>query len=384
MKKFIIYSIIVILVAVGITLYQINVGQKSISIPLRQENNNNTQEKSSQRIEIVASNLEIPWEIVFLPVSQTSGSNKDILVTERVGRLSMVSGGQTKTIAKIEDVKVIGEGGLMGMALHPNFQNNNYIYFYYTYAGQNSDTKNRLVRYKLKNDILSDRKILIDNIPGAVFHNGGRIKFGPDKFLYITTGDSLEPSLAQNTNSLAGKILRITDEGKVPLDNPFTSIQDKPFARLVYSYGHRNPQGLSWDDKGRLWATEHGNSTKDEINVIVKGKNYGWPTITGDELKDGMESPFAQSGSETWAPAGSEFLNGSLFFGGLRGQALFDLKVSNGNAIITKHFLEEFGRIRAVTAGPDGFLYISTSNRDGRGTVKESDDKIIKVDISKL
>lgn len=368
MKKLTIFSTIVILIALVITLYQVKIGQKSISIPLPQNDNKN-QDKPNQRIEIVATNLEIPWEIVFLP-------NKDILVTERVGRLTLISGGKTRTIAKINDVKVFGEGGLMGMTLHPNFKSNKYIYFYYTYAGQNSDTKNKVVRYKFENNSLSDRKILIDNIPGAVFHNGGRIKFGPDNFLYVTTGDSLEPSLAQNTNSLAGKILRVTDEGRAVFDNPFKN--------LIYSYGHRNPQGLAWDNEGRLWATEHGNSTKDEINIIVKGKNYGWPTITGDEARSGMESPLAQSGSETWAPAGAEFMNGYLFFGGLRGQALFDLKLSRGNAIITKHFLEEFGRIRAVTLGPDGFIYISTSNRDGRGSARENDDKIIKIDPLQL
>ncbi len=361
MKKFLISSAVIIIIAIGISIYQISIGQKPVNAPLK--------DKPSQRIETVAQNLEIPWEMVFLP-------NNDILLTERVGNLKLISNGQTKTIAKISDVKPYGEGGLMGLAIHSNFKSNKYIYLYYTYSGNENKTLNRVVRYKFENNALSQQKILIDNIPGAIFHNGGRIKFGPDNYLYITTGDSLEPSLAQDKNSLAGKILRVTDEGKPAPSNPFKN--------QVYSYGHRNPQGLSWDNQGRLWETEHGQSATDEVNLIVKGKNYGWPLIRGDQTGTSMETPFAQSGNETWAPAGAESLNGSLFFGGLRGQALFELKVGNGNTIIRKHFLQEFGRIRDVVLGPDGFIYISTSNRDGRGNPRNNDDKILKIDPSKL
>ncbi len=368
MKKFLFSFGIVIAIAIGISIYQISIGQKPVNAPLK--------DKPSQRIETVANNLEVPWEFVFLP-------NGDILLTERTGALKIISNGQTLTIAKIPDVKAYGEGGLMGLALHPNFSSNNYIYLYYAYSGESDQTLNRVVLYKFSNNSLSDRKVLIDNIPGAINHNGGRLKFGPDGFLYITTGDSLNPSLAQDKNSLAGKILRVTDEGKPTPSNPFKN--------QVYSYGHRNPQGLSWDNQGRLWATEHGQSATDEVNLIVKGKNYGWPLIRGDQTGTSMETPFAQSGQETWAPAGAVFLpagrqgtNGSLFFGGLRGQALFELKVGNGSAIIRKYFLQEFGRIRDVVLGPDGFIYISTSNRDGRGNPRNNDDKILKIDPSKL
>lgn len=361
MKRFIVFSAIAAIIAIGISVYQKSYDPKPV--------NTRIETKENKKIEILAKNLEIPWEIEILP-------NKDLLFTERSGKLKLLTNGQTKTIANIPDVKVFGEGGLMGLALHPDFSLNNYIYLYYTYEAINNQTKNRVIRYKLENNNLSNGKILIDNIPGAVFHNGGRIKFGPDGFLYITTGDSLEPSLSQDTNSLAGKILRATDEGEIAPDNPFNN--------LIYSYGHRNPQGLAWDEAGRLFETEHGNSAHDEINIIVKGKNYGWPVITGDQTKNGMEPPFAESGAETWAPAGAEFLNGTLFFGGLRGQTLFGLKINNGNAIISKYFIQEFGRIRAVTKDTDGFIYISTSNRDGRGSVNALDDKIIKIDASEL
>lgn len=369
MKKFLFFAAFAILVSITISFYQKKFGKLGPSLTNTSQTPTQNETSKVEKISTVANNLEVPWEIVFLP-------NRDILLTERTGSLKLISNGQTTTIAKISDVKVYGEGGLMGLALHPNFSSNHLIYIYYTYSGQNNQTLNRVVRYKFENNTLSEQKTLVDKIPGAIYHNGGRIKFGPDGFLYITTGDTLNPSLAQNTNSLAGKILRTTDEGKVVSDNPFNN--------LVYSYGHRNPQGLAWNKQGRLWETEHGQSATDEVNIIVKGRNYGWPNIVGDQTKSGMEAPLAQSGKETWAPAGAVFYNGSLFFGGLKGQALFQLKISNGNAIITKHLLEEYGRIRNVVLGPDNLLYITTSNRDGRGNPNANDDRILRIDPVQL
>lgn len=372
MGRFVIFSLVILTIALGLTLFQ--KAGRQVSSPLPNSTSSPTEQAPSSgrvsRVSIVSDNLEIPWEMVFLP------EKNDILLTERVGNLKLISKEQPKIIAKIPDVKVYGEGGLMGLALHPNFESNNYIYLYYTFAGENDRTLNRVVRYKFSMSSLSERKIIIDNIPGAIFHNGGRIKFGPDGFLYVTTGDSLNPSLAQNTNSLAGKILRTTDEGKMVSDNPFNN--------LVYSYGHRNPQGLAWDGQGRLWETEHGPSATDEVNIIVKGRNYGWPEIKGKQRKDGFESPFVQSGQETWAPAGAVILNSSLFFSGLKGEALFELQTENGIANIKAHFKNEFGRIRNVVLGPDSLLYISTSNRDGRGNPNSNDDKILKIDPKQL
>ena len=268
------------------------------------------------------------------------------------------------------------KGGLLGMALHPRFLENRWIYLYLTTA-VGSSLNNKVERYRLEGDLLSEKKVIIDNIPGAAYHDGGRIAFGLDGYLYITTGDAGSPNLAQDINSLAGKILRLKDDGLIPADNPFNS--------AVYSYGHRNSQGLAWDSKGRLWATEHGRSGilsgLDELNLIEKGKNYGWPVIQGYEKREEMESPIAQSGpDETWAPAGLAFWDGSFFFGGLRGEALYEARAVGTEQVSLKvHFRNVFGRIRAVVLGPDEFLYITTSNTDGRGEPKTNDDKIIRI-----
>lgn len=321
-----------------------------------------------KNIEVIAENLEIPWELVFLP-------NGDMLVTERPGRLLRI-GNETKLITEIEGVEHVGEGGLLGMVLHPNFSRNRWLYLYLT-TKESGGLTNRVERYRLQNDKLSEKEIILDDILGAKFHDGGRIEFGPDGYLYITTGDAGNKPSAQDTTSLNGKILRITEDGSIPADNPF--------GNAVYSYGHRNPQGIAWDNEGRLWSTEHGpsglQSGFDEVNLIKKGGNYGWPELKGDEEKVGMISPSIQSGADdTWAPAGLEYLNGSLFFAGLRGEALYEAKIGSGYSLILKmHFGEEFGRLRAVRLGSDGFLYVTTSNRDGRGEVNVGDDKIIKI-----
>ena len=314
-------------------------------------------------VAVVAENLEIPWDLVFLP-------NGEILVSERSGFLVKLS---DQSRIAITGTKHQGEGGLLGLALHPNFSNNNFLYLYLT-ATVNGGLLNRVERYIWQADTLNFDKIIIDNIPGASYHDGGQLEFGPDGFLYIATGDAGDSNLAQNVNSLAGKILRLHDDGSIPVDNPWGT--------AVYSYGHRNVQGLAWDGQGRLWATEHGRSGVrsgfDELNLIAPGKNYGWPEIEGDAVKNNMETPVINSGATaTWAPAGLAYLDGSLFFGGLRGNALYQFDISSGQ--LTSHFYQEFGRIRAVVKGPDGFLYISTSNRDGRGEVQAGDDKIIKI-----
>lgn len=335
-----------------------------------------TQEKTPQA-QVIATNLDTPWGIAFLP-------NGELLVTERQGNVKRVDqNGNVATVATLSQVREIGEGGLLGITLHPDFSKNNYVYLYYTYSGSGNDTLNRVVRMKFENNKLSNEQIIVDKIPGASNHNGGRIKFGPDKLLYITTGDAQEPSLAQNTSSLAGKILRVTDEGKPAPGNPF--------GNPVYSYGYRNVQGLAWDKKGQLWATEHGRSGLasgfDELNLIVAGKNYGWPEIQGDEEKAGMIKPRAHSGeSTTWAPSGAAIVNDAIFFAGLRGQSLYQIKLYSDRIYkmeqqleVQTHLQNEFGRLRDVVVGPDNMLYITTSNRDGRGSPASDDDKIIKV-----
>jgi glucose/arabinose dehydrogenase len=320
----------------------------------------------------VAKKLEIPWALDFLP-------DGGIIFTERPGRVRLIDpreGLLPEPLLTIAEVAHRGEGGLLGIAVHPDFGENPFIYVYYTYQ-QDGSLANRVVRFRKQDNKLLEEKIIIDNIPGAYLHNGGRIKFGPDGRLYITTGDALNPDLAQDKNSLAGKILRLNDDGTIPEDNPFP---DSP----VYSVGHRNPQGLTWDEQGRLWATEHGARATDEINLIEPGKNYGWPVIRGEETAAGLESPVIQSGEETWAPSGAAFFQGSLFFAGLRGQSLYQLRIEDRAVTLRRHLTETFGRLRDVSAGPDGFLYLLTSNRDGRGAPIAEDDRIIKINPKEL
>lgn len=320
-------------------------------------------------IRLIAEDLDIPWEVVALP----SG---DFLVSERTGNLVLLSQSGNRTDIVVDGVESAGEGGLLGITLHPDYEKNSQIYLYLT-AKEGDMLVNRVVRYVLSIDgAISGKTIIIDGIPAANSHDGGRIKFGPDGKLYVTTGDAGESNLAQSLDYLGGKILRLNADGTVPEDNPFTGSP-------IWSYGHRNPQGLAWDGENNLWAVEHGRSGTasgyDEINLIEAGKNYGWPVVEGDAAKDGMVSPKAQSGADyTWAPAGMVFLRGSLFFGGLRGEGLYQYEIASGK--ITRHFFGEYGRVRAVTLSPNSNdMYITTSNRDGRGTVRNGDDRIIRI-----
>lgn len=365
MKKIILIILIIILVALGIYFSRHQI-IKLLFQPLapKSEIGLLTNQIPSSDIEVVASDLSIPWEIAFLPTGE-------ILVTERTGNLLKI--GLDKKIIKVEGVTVLGEGGLQGLALHPDFKNNHWLYLYLT-ATVDSRIINRVERYKLEDDKLADKKIILDNIPASQYHDGGRLAFGPDKKLYITTGDAGASQKAQDLNYLGGKILRLNDDGSIPEDNPYKT--------AVYSYGHRNPQGLAWDNKNNLWSTEHGrsgiSSGYDELNLIQKGGNYGWPTIQGPETKAGIITPIIQSGtSQTWAPAGMAYLNGRIFFAGLRGESLYEFNVDTKK--LTAHFFKEYGRLRALILGPDGFFYLSTSNRDGRGEINDGDDKIIKI-----
>ena len=326
---------------------------------------------NSPDVEVIAEGLEIPWEIAFLP-------DGDFLVTERPGRLLRIDG-ETREVIPIEGVAAVGEGGLLGLALHPEYEDNQRIYLYST-TGTGGNLSNRVEAYHLEETALDDKVVVIDNIPGSKYHDGGRIKFGPDLHLYITTGDAQQEDQAQELGTLNGKILRIAADGSIPEDNPF---EGNP----IYSYGHRNPQGITWAENGLLWSTEHGRSGKqtglDELNLIFKSNNYGWPEIDGDRTKAGMQNPVIHSGpDEAWAPASAEYYDGSVFFGGLRGQALYEAKLSEDRQEfreLVMHFREDFGRIRTVRLGPDGNFYILTSNEDGRGKSSPEGDKIIRV-----
>ena len=326
------------------------------------------------RVEVVTTNLQIPWSLVFAPDGR-------LFVTERPGRVRILNlaAGTSELALTVEDVRAEGEGGLLGMALDPEFAQTRFVYLYHT-ATAGGRAVNRVVRYREVANRLAERAVLLDDIPASAIHDGGRLRFGPDNLLYITAGDAANTSLAQDLASLAGKILRLNRDGTTPRDNPFGS--------PVYSWGHRNPQGIDWHPAtGELWASEHGNSGNDEINVIERGVNYGWPRIEGSQTQAGLTPPIT-SFSPAIAPSGASFYRGQRFPGfvnnffvaTLRGSHVLRLRV-DGRRVVTQERLlsDRYGRIRDVVVGPDGLLYFCTSNNDGRGGVATGDDRIVRL-----
>ena len=327
-------------------------------------------------IDVVVDGLNNPWEMVFAP-------NGDIYFSERDGRVWKIENfGEAKVIQTFPKSGSY-EGGTLGLALHPNFEENKKIYIYQTNL-ELEFFQNKVFSFTVDGDELIDVQTVIDDIPGAPWHDGGRIAFGPDEKLYITTGDAVNPGWSQDLTSLAGKILRINSDGTIPDDNPFDS-------SAIFSYGHRNPQGIAWNEDGMLVSSEHGPSGEmgyghDEINVIVKGKNYGWPKVVGDSSDDSFVNPIIHSGEQTWAPSGMVFYNsdkissleGKFLVGALRGEHLMVLDVANDGSLISaeKMFEGDFGRIRTAQISPDGVLYLLTANGDN--------DKIIRISEAPL
>nr|WP_195940763.1 PQQ-dependent sugar dehydrogenase [Romboutsia sp. 1001713B170131_170501_G6] len=328
-------------------------------------------------IEVIAENLYVPWAIDI-------SNEGNIYFTERSGAIRIIEDGKlnSKPLITFSSPFVSqGEGGLMGIALDPNFSNNHYIYVMHSYLEANQ-IYNRVVRLVVNNNIASIDKVILDKIPGGSIHNGGRIKIGPDQKLYITTGDAGNPALAQDPTSTAGKILRIELNGSIPKDNP---IINSP----IFSLGHRNPQGLAWNSKNVLYSSEHGQSAHDEINIINPGGNYGWPIVQGNEESSEVitQKPLIHSGEDTWAPSGITFINqgpweGKLLVATLRGQQLLGISM-NGKGTVVKNveswLKNEYGRLREVVQGKDGSIYLTTSNKDGRGNPDVNDDKIIRL-----
>jgi len=336
------------------------------------------------RVEPFLENLRIPWSLAFAP-------DGTAFFTEREGRISVVpAGSATRSLFAEVPVEHTGEGGLLGLALSPDFETDRFVYIYHTYK-DGSDILNRVVRYEDRNGKGTNSEVIIDRIPGTSVHDGGRLRFGPDRKLYVTTGDAREPSLSQNLDSVAGKILRLNPDGSIPNDNPFG---DSP----VYSYGHRNPQGIDWHPvNGKLYETEHGPSgeggraANDEINLIESGRNYGWPIVVGKSTDPTFANPVFYTGDqETWAPSGCSFYKAdvfpqwknSFFVATLRGVHLhrFLFDPETGEIRASEKLLQQtLGRIRDVVEGPDRLLYLATSNRDGRGSPSPTDDRIVRL-----
>jgi glucose/arabinose dehydrogenase len=340
----------------------------------------------SFRVETVIPNLEVPWSIVWAPDGR-------MLFTERIGRVRVYENGKLRPqpLFTVPDVEQTGESGLMSIALHPQFASNHLLYLSYAFKADDGQ-RVRVVRYRETPTGFTEPVLIVDNLPAAQYHAGCRLRFGPDNKLYITTGDATKRELAQRLDSLAGKVLRVNDDGTVPADNPFVGKSNvRP---EIWSYGHRNSQGIDWQPGSNLlFETEHGPSGfdgpggGDEVNIIEKGKNYGWPTIHHTQTGPGMESPLLEY-TPACAPASGMFYRGSafpefrgnFFFGCLVGKRIIRV-VLDGRRVVTQENLLEgkYGRIRDVAEGPDGYMYFSTSNKDGRGTPAADDDRIIRL-----
>jgi glucose/arabinose dehydrogenase len=310
----------------------------------------------------VATGLSVPWAIAFLP-------GGDALVTERdSGRLLRITPfGQVTVLGKVPGVEPAGEGGLLGVAVAPSFLRDRYVYVYFS-----SGSDNRIARFVYSGGRIGALHNLVTGIPHGAIHNGGRLAFGPDGMLYASTGETGDRGLAQNRDSLAGKILRLRPDGSAAPGNPFGT--------RIYTYGHRNVQGMAWDGAGRMFASEFGQDRFDEVNRIIKGRNYGWPEVegfAGDDKR--FTRPLLTWTTDEASPSGLAFSGGSLWVGALRGERLWQVPLSRGGAAgrPIARFAGDYGRLRAVTTAPDGSLWISTSNQDGRGSPHSGDDKIL-------
>lgn len=322
-------------------------------------------EQVSSEPEIVADHLSVPWSI------QKDG---DIFyLSSREGKVLKIEDGRSEEqeVALEEELSSVSEAGFLGFVLASDFSDTQEAYAYYTYEADDGRF-NRIVRLHLQENEWQESETLLDEIPSGNVHHGGRLAIGPDDKLYATTGDATSSETAQDRDSLAGKILRLNLDGSIPDDNPFDD-------SYVYSYGHRNSQGLTWGADDILYASEHGNSQNDEINKIEAGKNYGWPTIEGENTAEGMEAPWITTSSEkTWAPSGIAYHEGKLYVAALRGTALLAIDTESKE---TTELFTDFGRIRDVYIDGED-LYFITNNTDGRGEPNDEDDRLVKVPLS--
>lgn len=313
----------------------------------------------------VSRSLAVPWAMAALP-------DGNVLVTLRdAGTVALIEPQDRSAPAgTITGVVPGGEGGLLGIAVPPG-QSARSVFVYYTAADDN-----RVARLSWDGTSLSQQRDIFTGIPKEQIHNGGRIAFGPDGYLYVATGDAGQRDLAQDPASLAGKILRITADGEPAADNPDPTSP-------VYSLGHRNVQGLAWDSAGRLWASEFGENDVDELNLIVAGGNYGWPMCEGPCERPGVINPKAiWSPTATASPSGMAISQGSAWVASLRGEVLYEIPLDGTDAGEPRAwFGSEYGRLRDVLARPGGRLWLATNNTDGRGEPRETDDRVIAVEL---
>jgi glucose/arabinose dehydrogenase len=311
--------------------------------------------------EVVATGLTVPWGLGFLP----DGS---ALATERnSGRvLQLRPGSAPVQVATISGVRPTGEAGLLGLAVSPTYEQDGYVYVYFTAARDN-----RIVRFTLAQP--QTQQVVVSGLAKASTHDGGRIAFGPDGNLYAGVGDAGNTANSQNPQSRNGKILRLLPDGGVPADNPFPG-------SVVYSLGHRNVQGLAWDAQGRLYASEFGQNSWDEVNQIVPGANYGWPIVEGRANDSRFRDPIVTWATAEASPSGATVDGDTLYVAALRGQRLWAVPLDgNGGAGTPTAFLQnQYGRLRTVERAPDGALWVTTSNRDGRGTPAATDDRVLR------
>jgi len=321
--------------------------------------------ESVEKPEVITENLDAPWAI--------EKQGNIFYLTERAGSIIEIDDTEVvrQSLELEKELATASEAGLLGFLLAHDFSESNQAYAYYTYQ-DNDGQFNRIITLHLENDVWQEERLLLDKIPSGSYHHGGRIKIGPDGKLYATAGDASEPEIAQDLDSLGGKILRMNLDGSIPVDNPFPD-------SYVYSYGHRNPQGMTWSSEGMMYASEHGESANDEVNLIEAGQNYGWPIIEGEEEQENMISPLFTSGNEnTWAPSGIDYDDGQLYVAALRGTAILGFNPETGEQweVITG-----LGRIRDVLI-EDDYLYFITNNTDGRGMPEENDDKLYRMNLS--
>ena len=310
----------------------------------------------------VTTGLTAPWSILRVSDDETLVSQRD---DARI--LSVASDRSPVEVGVVPGVAPGGEGGLLGLAFLST-DDGEWVYAYFTAADDN-----RIVRMPYSRDALGEPETVLTGLQRAGNHNGGRIAFGPDGMLYATVGDAGTPDLAQDPASLNGKILRMTPQGSVPDDNPTEG-------SLVYSMGHRNPQGIAWDADGQLWAAEFGQNTWDEFNRIEPGANYGWPIVEGQVDDERFTPPVLQWATSEASPSGLAYVDGTFFLAALKGQRVWAIDVADdGTAAATPWFTGDYGRIRDVTAGPDGSLWFLTNNTDGRGDPRDGDDRLLQV-----